>query len=318
MRAWRCRGADSQPQLEHLGADTPGPGELLVEVRACGLNFADLLMIRGQYQETPTHPFTLGMEISGLVRAVGDGVAIATDTRVAAFPGQGGLADYAIVSADRAVTLPEGMKYDSAAALQIAYGTSHLALDHRARLRPGETLLVLGATGGVGLTAVELGKLMGARVIAVARGADKEEIARSAGADIYLDSETADLRAEVKALGGADVVYDPVGGALGEAAFRACNPEARYLLIGFASGSTPAIKPNHMLVKNIDLIGFYWGAYFKFRPEVLTRSLATLLDWHAQGRIHPHISHRLPLEQAMDGLDLLRDRAASGKVIIQP
>lgn len=318
MRAWRCRGADSQPQLEHLDADTPGPGELLVEVRACGLNFADLLMIRGQYQETPTHPFTLGMEISGLVRAVGDGVDIATDTRVAAFPGQGGLADYAIVSADRAVTLPEGMEYDSAAALQIAYGTSHLALDHRARLRPGETLLVLGATGGVGLTAVELGKLMGARVIAVARGADKEEIARSAGADIYLDSETADLRAEVKALGGADVVYDPVGGALGEAAFRACNPEARYLLIGFASGSTPAIKPNHMLVKNIDLIGFYWGAYFKFRPEVLTRSLATLLDWHAQGRIHPHISHRLPLEQAMEGLDLLRDRAASGKVIIQP
>ena len=318
MRAWRCRGADSQPQLEHLDADTPGPGELLVEVRACGLNFADLLMIRGQYQETPTHPFTLGMEISGLVRAVGDGVDIATDTRVAAFPGQGGLADYAIVSADRAVTLPEGMEYDSAAALQIAYGTSHLALDHRARLRPGQTLLVLGATGGVGLTAVELGKLMGARVIAVARGADKEEIARSAGADIYLDSETADLRAEVKALGGADVVYDPVGGALGEAAFRACNPEARYLLIGFASGSTPAIKPNHMLVKNIDLIGFYWGAYFKFRPEVLTRSLATLLDWHAQGRIQPHISHRLPLEQAMDGLDLLRDRAASGKVIIQP
>lgn len=318
MRAWRCRGADSRPQLEHLDADTPGPGELLVEVRACGLNFADLLMIRGQYQETPTHPFTLGMEISGLVRAVGDGVDIATDTRVAAFPGQGGLADYAIVSADRAVTLPEGMEYDSAAALQIAYGTSHLALEHRARLRPGETLLVLGATGGVGLTAVELGKLMGARVIAVARGADKEEIARSAGADIYLDSETADLRAEVKALGGADVVYDPVGGALGEAAFRACNPEARYLLIGFASGSTPAIKPNHMLVKNIDLIGFYWGAYFKFRPEVLTRSLATLLDWHAQRRIHPHISHRLPLEQAMEGLDLLRDRAASGKVIIQP
>ncbi|MCA1337312.1 NADPH:quinone oxidoreductase family protein [Pseudooceanicola marinus] len=318
MRAWRCRGADSQPQLEHLDADRPGPGEMLVEVRACGLNFADLLMIRGQYQETPTHPFTLGMEISGLVHAVGDGVEVATGTRVAAFPGQGGLADYAIVSADRAVTLPEGMGYDSAAALQIAYGTSHLALDHRARLRPGETLLVLGATGGVGLTAVELGKLMGARVIAVARGAEKEDIARNAGADIYLDSETADLRAEVKALGGADVVYDPVGGALGEAAFRACNPEARYLLIGFASGSTPAIKPNHMLVKNIDLIGFYWGAYFKFRPEVLTRSLATLLDWHAQGRIHPHISHRLPLEQAMEGLYLLRDRAASGKVIIQP
>ncbi|MGI3165164.1 NADPH:quinone oxidoreductase family protein [Pseudooceanicola sp. 200-1SW] len=318
MRAWRCREKDSQPELMQIDAGTPGPGEVQIEVRACGLNFADLLMIRGEYQETPTHPFTLGMEIAGVIRAAGDGVHLATDTRVAAFPGQGGLADYATVTADRVVPLPEGMDFDAAAALQIAYGTSHLALGHRGRLAPGETLLVLGATGGVGLTAVELGKLMGARVIAVAKGPEKEAIARAAGADIYLDSETEDIREAVKALGGADVVYDPVGGALGEAAFRACRREARYLLIGFASGHTPAIKPNHMLVKNIDLIGFYWGAYFHFRPKVLTDSLASLLGWYAEGRLHPHISHRLPLEQAMEGLDLLRRRAASGKVIIEP
>lgn len=316
MRAWCCDTTHSQPVLTQIDAEQPGPGEVLIETRACGLNFADLLRIEGRYQEKTTHPFTLGMEISGIVAGVGEGVDIATGTRVAAFPGTGGLADYATAPADRVVPLPEATGFAEAAALQIAHGTSHLALDHRARLRPGQTLLVLGATGGVGLTAVEIGKLMGARVIAVAKGPEKEAIARAAGADIYLDSETTDLRQEVKALGGADVVYDPVGGALGEAAFRACNPEARYLLIGFASGDTPELKPNHMLVKNIDVLGFYWGGYFTFRPEVVTASLRQLFAWQAEGRIRPHISHLLPFEQALEGLDLLRRRAATGKVVI--
>lgn len=289
---------------------------MLIETAACGLNFADLLMIKGTYQETPTHPFTLGMELSGRVLAAGEGANFATGERVAAFPGQGGLADRAIVPADRAVRLPDGMDFESAAALQIAYGTSHLALDHRARLQPGETLLVLGAAGGVGLTAVELGKLMGARVIAVARGPEKEAVCRAAGADHYLDSQTTDLRADVKALGGADVVYDAIGGALSEQAFRACNPEARFLLIGFASGDLPRLKPNHMLVKNIDILGVYWGSYFAFRPQAVTASLAQLFQWHSEGRIHPHISHRFPLDQAMEGLEVLRRREAQGKVVI--
>lgn len=316
MRAWRCTAPDSPARLENIELGPPGHGEILIKTAACGLNFADLLMIKGTYQDTPTHPFTLGMELSGVVEAVGEGTDLATGTRVAAFPGQGGLADYAIVPADRVVPLPEGMSFDSAAALQIAYGTSHLALDHRARLQPGETLLVLGAAGGVGLTAVELGKLMGARVIAVARGPEKEAVCRDAGADHYLESDTTDLRAEVKALGGADVVYDAIGGTLSEQAFRACNPEARFLLIGFASGELPRLKPNHMLVKNIDMLGVYWGSYFAFRPEAVTSSLAQIFAWHSQGRIHPHISHRFPLEEALDGLEVLRRREAQGKVVI--
>ncbi|MBR9763114.1 MAG: NADPH:quinone oxidoreductase family protein [Rhodobacteraceae bacterium] len=316
MRALRCPAPDSQPRLENSDPGAPGPGELLIETAACGLNFADLLMINGNYQDTPTHPFTLGMEISGTVLAAGEGTDFATGERVAAFPGQGGLADRAMVQADRAVRMPAGMGFDVAAALPVAYGTSHLALEHRARLRDGEVLLVLGASGGVGLTAVELGHLMGARVIAVARGRTAEAACRAAGADHFLDSDSDDIRAEVRALGGADVVYDAVGGALSEQAFRACNPEARFLLIGFASGDLPQLRPNHMLVKNVDMLGVYWGSYFRFRPQVVTESLARVFAWHEEGRIHPHISHRFPLERAVEGLEVLRRREATGKVVI--
>ena len=175
---------------------------------------------------------------------------------------------------------------------------------------------MLGAAGGVGLTAVEIGKVMGARVIACARGADKLEVCRRAGADHLIDTDTQDIRDEVKALGGADVVYDAIGGAQFNAAFRACNPEARILLIGFASGDLPDVRPNHMLVKNITLIGLYWGAYLKFRPEVLTESLRQLLAWYADGKIKPHVSHCVPLDQIDEALDLLRNRKSTGKVVV--
>jgi NADPH2:quinone reductase len=177
-------------------------------------------------------------------------------------------------------------------------------------------LLVLGAAGGVGLTAVELGKLMGARVIAVARGADKCAIASQAGADHVIDATDADLRAELKALGGVDVVYDPVGGDQFKAALRACNPEARILAIGFASGDIPQIPANHLLVKNIAVLGFYWGGYLAFKPQVLRDSLAQLVKWHSEGALHPHVSHLLPFKQAEDGIDLLRARKSTGKVVI--
>lgn len=203
-----------------------------------------------------------------------------------------------------------------AAAFQIAYGTSHLALEHRARLQPGETLLVLGAAGGVGLTAVEIGKLMGAKVVACARGAAKLEAAKAAGADHLIDAETQDIRAEMKTLGGADVVYDPVGGEQFMAAFRSCKPEARLLPIGFASGEVPQIKSNHLLVKNLSVLGVYWGGYLQFRPDVVTGSLATLMDWYCNGRLKPHVSHVLALEAAAEGLELLRSRASTGKVVI--
>jgi NADPH2:quinone reductase len=233
-----------------------------------------------------------------------------------AVPGRGGLAELAAVPADLCVPLPDGMAAVDAAAFSIAYGTSHLALVRRARLEAGETLLVLGAAGGVGLTAVELGALMGARVIAAARGAEKLEVARAAGAQHLVDAD-GDLTEAVKALGGADVVYDPVGGPLYRAALSACRPEARYLVIGFAGG-VPEVRPGHLLVKNVSLIGHYWGGYLSFRPEVVRESLTTLLGWYAEGRLRPHVSHVLPLDRAGEGLELIRTRASTGKVVVTP
>ncbi len=318
MLAYRIDSSDRVPNLSQTPIPAPGEGQVRLRIEACGLNFADLLMIEGRYQDTPPLPFTLGMEVAGVIDAVGPGV---TDRvpgeRVALFGGQGGLAEYGVFDAARAVPLPDSMSSTVAAGFQIAYGTSHLALDHRARLTPGETLLVLGAAGGVGLTAVEIGKLMGARVIACARGPEKLEVARRAGADHLIDAREADIRAEVKALGGADVVYDAVGGEQFDAAFRACNPEARILTIGFASGTVPQIKANHLLVKNLTVMGLYWGGYLKFRPEALTGSLAQLFDWHAQGKLHPHVSQVLPLPRVAEGLELLRSRASTGKVVIE-
>ena len=318
MRAWRLEETGGRPVLRTTALGPPGAGEIRVAIRACGLNFADLLMVQGKYQERHPLPFTLGMEFAGVVEALGPGVdGPPPGTRVAICAGHGGLAETGNFPAGRCIPLPEGMSFEEAAAFQIAYGTSHLALGHRARLQPGETLLVLGAAGGVGLTAVEIGKRMGARVIASARGAERLKIARAAGADVLIDSEAGDLRDRVRAEGGADVVYDAVGGpAFGEA-LRATNPEGRMLIIGFASGEVPPIPANILLVKNIDVIGFYWGGYFGFAPSVLTQSLSTLFGWYAEGGLRPHVSHVLPFDQAPEGLDLLRRRAATGKVVVR-
>lgn len=317
MRALQVSEFGSPPIIRSIPDCVAAPGELLVRNEACGLNFADLLMIKGKYQDTPDLPFTLGMEVAGTVEALGPGVdGPAPGTRVAIFGGSGGLAELGTYPADRAVVLPDAIDAVTAAALQIAYGTSHVALEHKARLKPGETLVVLGAAGGVGLTAVELGHLMGANVVAIARGQDKLDVAKRAGADHLIDAEAPDIREQLKALGGSDVVYDAVGGDLFRAAFRAMKPEGRILAIGHASGDVPQIPANHLLVKNIDVLGFYWGGYLKFRPEVVTRSLATLFDWAAQGRIKPHVSHTLPFESALEGLDLLKQRASTGKVVI--
>ncbi len=317
MRAYHIKTTQSPAAICDIDVPAPKPGELRVKVAACGLNFADLLMLKGEYQDTPDAPFTLGMEVAGTVDALGpDTQGPPVGTRISAFGGHGGLAEFGCFPAERAVPLPDQMSFTNAAAFQVAYGTSHVALDHKARLRQGETLLVLGAAGGVGLTAVEIGKVMGARVIACARGADKLEVARMAGADHLIDAKTQDIRAICKDLGGVDVVYDPVGGDQFKAAFRACNPEARLLTIGFASGEVPQIPANHLLVKNMDVLGLYWGGYLKFRPKVVTDSLTTLLNWYDQGRITPHVSHILPLAKADQALDLLRQRKSTGKVVV--
>ena len=319
MRAFQVLPDNTPATIREIDTPAPSEGEVLLRIGACGLNFADLLMIRGEYQDTPEPPFTLGMEVAGTIEACGPGVDEAMiDQRVAVFGGQGGLAEVGCFPAERCVPLPDAMPFTDAAAFQVAYGTSHVALDHKARLQPGETLLVLGAAGGVGLTAVEIGKQMGATVIACARGADKLAVAEQAGADHLIDAKTEDIRERCKALGGLDVVYDPVGGDQFKAAFRACNPEARILAIGFASGEVPQIPANHLLVKNISVLGLYWGGYLRFRPQVISDSLATLFGWYADGKLKPHVSHTLPLEQTLDGLELLRIRKSTGKVVITP
>lgn len=318
MLSFLLSSHEKQPTLTDIRIPECASGQIRVKIGACGLNFADLLMIEGKYQDTPPVPFTLGMEVAGTVETVGAGVSgFAPGDRVAVFGGKGGLAEIGVFDAARAVKIPDSMSFEDAAAFQIAYGTSHLALDHRARLQPGETLLVLGAAGGVGLTAVEIGKLMGATVIACARGPEKLEVARRAGADHLIDARSEDIREAVLALGGSDVVYDAVGGAQFDAAFRSCKPEARILTIGFASGEVPQIKANHLLVKNLTVMGLYWGGYLTFKPEILTGSLEKLFDWYDQKRIRPHVSHVLPLEQVAEGLSLLRDRKSTGKVVIR-
>jgi NADPH:quinone reductase len=320
MLAFRVTAFDQPPRILDVPAPAPAMGEVALDILACGLNFADLLMAKGTYQDTPALPFTPGMEVCGIVTAHGSGVSgpPPLGTRVAVFGGSGGLAQSGCFPAALCRPVPAAMPSEVAAGFMVAYGTSHLALTRRARLQPGETLLVLGAAGGVGLTAVEIGKALGARVIAVARGAEKCAVARAAGADHLLDSDSDDIKAAVRALGGADVVYDPVGGAGFTAALGACNREARVLSIGFASGEVPAIAANILLVKNIDVIGFYWGGYLSFAPDVLTDSLATLMDWYDAGRLRPHVNHVLPLARAAEALALLADRKATGKVVVTP
>lgn len=320
MRAIQLTALGTLPTLCEIAPPVPSEGEIAIDVVACGLNFADLLMTTGDYQDTPPLPFTMGMEIAGTVAALGAGVqGFTPGRRVAAFTGKGGLAERAVCTASRCIALPDNMSFTEAAGFLVAYGTSHLALDHRAQLRAGETLLVLGAAGGVGLTAVEIGAAMGARVIAVARGTERLEIARQAGATEVIDSADPDLdlRAALKAMGGVDVVYDAVGEPLATPALRALRPEGRFLAIGFAGGKVPQFPANILLVKNLTVIGLYWGAYLSFAPEALTASLRALLAMHGAGKLRPHVSHVIPLERFAEGFDLLRQRRSTGKVVIE-
>lgn len=318
MRAMQITELGKPLEMRNVVMPKPSGDEVLVRTQTCGLNFGDLLVVKGTYQEKPTLPATIGMELCGVVEDVGPNVkGLSVGQRVAAYSGFGGLAEYITLPTKICVPIPDLMTSVDAAAFLVAYGTSHVGLDYKANLKRGERLLVLGASGGVGLTAVELGKLMGAEVIACARGADKLAVAKAVGADHLLDTEHVDLRSAVKALGGADVVYDPVGGDLFNAALRGCNPEARLLPLGFASGAVPQVPANILLVKNLTVLGFYWGGYMRINPKVLTDSFAVLFEWYIQGKLKPHVSHLLPFEQANEGLELLRSRKATGKVVIQ-
>jgi NADPH2:quinone reductase len=321
VRAVVCHRLEGPAALavEDVPEPTPAPGEVTIAVDCAALNFADILMTRGTYQEKPPLPFTPGLELAGRVRAVGDGVeGIAAGDRVLAVVDHGAFAEVARARAGDVVTTGDAMPADVAAAFPIAYGTAHGALDWRAGLRAGETLLVHGAAGGVGLTAVEVGLAMGARVIATARGADRLDLARGLGAEV-VDTAGEDVRARVLELTGGrgvDVCFDPVGGELGETSLRCLAWEGRYLAIGFAAGAPPTIKANHLLVKNIAVVGFYWGGYRRRDPERLRASLATLIGWYAAGRLHPHVSRRLPLDRAGAALADLAARRATGKIVL--
>lgn len=317
MRGYLKKTPDSPAELAIMPQPTPQKGQILVRIFACGLNHADLLMLKGTYQDTPTTPFCPGMEVCGVVDSLGPNTTgPKPGTRIAVFGGYGGLAEYGCFPAEACVPIPDTMSNVEAAAFIVGYGTSHVALTHTTQITPGERLLVLGAAGGVGLTAVEIGAAMGAEVIACARGPEKLAVAKAAGAHHLIDSETQDIRETVKALGGADIVYDAVGGDQFTAALRATNTDGRVLVIGFASGDIPQIKANHILVKNISVRGLYWGGYLRTKPQVVTNSLAQLFQMQAQGKLRPHVSHVLPLAQTGEALEILRTRRSTGKVVV--
>ena len=307
--------------VQDLPAPEPGPGQVRIRVRAAGLNFADTLIVKGQYQERPPLPFVPGMEIAGTIEVCGQGVAgIAPGERVLATLEHGGFAEAAVTAADNVVRLPDEVDDVAAASLPIAYGTAYGALCWSGRLQAGETLMVHGAGGGVGLAAVECGHVLGARVIATARGAAHLDAARAHGADHVIDTAREDVRARALELTdgkGVDVILDPIGGELFTASLRAIAWEGRILVIGFASGDIPQIPANRLLLKNAGAIGFYWGSYRRNDPARVRAALDQLLRWCAEGRIRPHASDVLPLAKAREALELLLARKSTGKVVLR-
>jgi len=323
MRALLCTtwGGPESLTLGDVPSPEPGPGEVLVEVRACGLNFADTLMIQGKYQERPEFPFSPGLEVAGEVLAVGPGVEdLAAGDAVIAFCGHGGLAERVIVAADNAIPIPDGMDFVTAAGFGVVYGTAHVGLERRGHLATGEVLLVHGAAGGVGLAAVEVGRQMGATVIATASSEEKLALAKAHGAHHGINYREEDFRERVKSLTdgrGADVVFDPVGGEVFDQSVRCTNWEGRILVVGFASGAISQLPVNLTLVKNISVTGVYWGAYRRRDPAVLQQSWRQLLAWLEEGALSPHISATYPLEDAPAALESLMQRRATGKVVVK-
>lgn len=317
MQALRLTNDTKGPVLLDMPLEVVSETQIKIRIHACGLNFADLLMIRDKYQDMPPRPFTMGLEYAGIVDAIGDQVSkFQVGDRVAAFVGHGGLAQYAVIDQEDCIALSRDADLIAAAGTLITHGTSHLALTDRAGLVAGQTLLVLGAAGGVGLSAVAIGKALGARVIAVARGKDKCAIAQKAGADITFENDDPDLVQHLKALGGVDVVYDPVGGDLFKAALRGCKTGAQYLLIGFASGDLPDIPANILLVKNISMHGFYWGGVKKYDAATFQNSLSEVLDMVATGKVDANIHHVMPFDQTLEAFEMMRARQSTGKIVI--
>jgi NADPH:quinone reductase len=325
MRALQCITLGKPAELKLVDLpELPAPraGEIKVKVAAAGLNFADTLMIAGQYQHKPEQPFVPGLELAGTVLEVGPGeTRLKPGDKVMAAVDHGAFAGQAIVRASDAAPVPAGLDLITAGGFVIAYGTSHGALVWKARLKEGEILMVHGAAGGVGLTAVEIGKALGAKVIATAGGAEKCTLARKHGADWTIDYKAENLRDRVKAIcaelgrDGVDVVYDPVGGEIFETSLRCVAWGARMLIVGFAAGAVQKIPANILLVKNVDALGFYWGSYRRHRPDLVAQGFAELGAFHAAGLLQPHISHRFDLADFGQAFDTLVTRKSTGKIV---
>ena len=322
MRALVCEAYGPIENLKIKDIPTPEPraGEVLVRVGAAGVSFAAMLGVQGKHQNKPALPYVPGNEIAGHVVALGEGVTnLKVGQRIATGGSQGGFAEYAVTIAANAVPIPEIMPYAEATNFPTLYPTAYGALKWKANLQPGEVLLVHGAGGGSGLTGIEVGKAMGATVIASAGGADKLRLARRHGADHLIDHRSEDLRERIKALTGgrgADVVFDPVGGPAFEASLRATAPDGRIVVVGFASGQVPQIPANIVLVKNLSVIGLYWGAYRDIRPEAFARQFEVLFKWWEEGALKPHTSHTFPLAEAGAAFAALLSRQSTGKVAL--
>ncbi len=327
MRAALCKAFTSMDRLdagltvEDVPVPEPGPGQVRVRVRAAGVNFPDVLMVQGLYQFKPPFPFSPGGEVAGVISAVGPGATALTGQEVIAFCGHGGFAEEVVVDEAKLLPVPPGMDLETAASFTMTYATSHYALRDRAGLRPGETLLVLGAGGGVGLAAVEIGKALGARVIAAASSAEKLAACRDRGADELINYAETDLREALKGLVGSrgvDVVYDPVGGPYSEAALRSLAWEGRLLVIGFAAGEIPKIPLNLVLLKGCQIVGVFWGAFVTRDPGRHAAHFAELSRWFARGLLRPLISRRYTLDETAQALRDLAARRVAGKACVLP
>jgi NADPH2:quinone reductase len=322
MKAVVCKqyGPPESLVYEELPSPKPGAGEVVISVKAASVNFPDVLIIQNKYQFKPPLPFSPGSELAGVVKEVGSGVtAFRPGDRVMAFTTYGAFAEEVKTEAARLLPLPEKMDFITGAAFVLTYGTSDHALRDRAALRAGETLLVLGAAGGVGLAAIEIGKALGARVIACASSEDKLAVCREHGADEGINYASEDLRERIKALTegrGIDVVYDAVGGPFTEPAFRSLAWRGRLLVVGFAAGDIPKLPLNLPLLKGASVVGVFWGDFARREPKAFAASMQQLGRWYAEGRLKPHVSQTLPLAKAAEAIKLLASRQAKGKVVV--
>ena len=322
MKAALCKSLDGPSALvvEDIAVPQPGPGEVLIDVRAAALNFFDTLITRGKYQSKPDLPFSPSAEIAGTIAALGPGVTgHKVGARVAAYLGWGGAREKVIAAAETVIPIPDGVSDTIAAGISVTYGTAIHGLKDRARLQPGETVAVLGAAGGAGLAAVEIAKLMGARVIAVASSPEKLAVTKAHGADEAIDYSGTDLKDGLRALTGGrgvDVVYDCVGGASSEQALRATAWQGRFLVVGFASGDIPKIPLNLLLLKGCDALGVFWGEAVKRDPAAHRANMVQVLDWVAQGALSPRIHGTFALDDIREALAVIEKREAVGKVVL--